>query len=183
MKTHIKLKYFIITLIITLCSCKDHNKTIILNFDFDLSSVYEKRLIRDSIVIQYYSNDSILLLKYSNGDYKQSVYFKMGNAFFERRISVSEIGEFVRIDSVLTFSKSDTVFGYKSARKFIPTVLDLSYADCIYTIKHESNGYMSIKQSVIDTTYKEIYFYDMNYNIFKYINTWKDNQCVYVRKK
>jgi len=170
-------------IIIALSSCINHGKTTVLKYDSDLSTVYEKRLIRDSIVIHYYSTDSILLLKYSNGDYKQSVYFKMGNAFFERRISVSEIGEFVRIDSVLTFSKSDTVFGYKSARKFIPTVLDLSYADCIYTIKHESNGYMSIKQSVIDTTYKEIYFYDMNYNIFKYINTWKDNKCVYVRKE
>jgi len=183
MKTYPKLKYFFFMLVIMFYSCKNHDKTIVLNFDTELSTVHEKSLIRDSIVINYYSDDSILLLKYSNGDFKQSYYFRMNNVFFERRISLTDIGKFVRIDSILTFSKNDTVFEYKSAREFIPIVQVFSYADCVYTIKRENNIYMSIKQSVIDTTYKEIYFYDKNYNIYKYINTWKDNQCVYVRKK
>ena len=177
------LKYFFFMLIIAFYSCKNLDKTIVLNFDSDLSAVYEKKLIRDSIVIYYYSNDSMLLLKYFNGDYKQSQYFKKDNDFYERRISVTENREFRGIDSILTFSKKDTVFKYNSARSFLITVLDYSYADCIYNIIHERNEYMTIKQSAIDTTYKEIFFYDKNYNIFKYINTWKDNQCVYVRKK
>jgi hypothetical protein len=183
MKAYIKLKYFFILSVIALCSCKNENKTIVLNFEAELSSVYEKSLIRDSIVVQVYSNDSILLLKYSNGDYKQSRYFNMNDAFFERRISVTEVGKFVRIDSILTFSKKDTVFKYGSARKFIPFVQDYSFADCIYSIKHEGNEYKTIKQSAIDTTYKEIFFYDHNYHIYKYVNMWKDNKCVYVKKE
>ena len=183
MRAYVILKYFFFMLIIAFYSCKNLDKIIILNFDDELSTVRDESLIRDSIVIKYYSDDNILLLKYSNGDFKQCDYFKMDNAFFERRISVTDIGKFVKIDSILTFSKIDTFFEYKSAREFIPIVQVYSYADCIYNIIHEKNEYMTIKQSAIDTTYKEIFFYDKNYNIFKYINTWKDNQCVYVRKK
>ena len=174
-------------LIIALYSCKNHEKTVILSYDEKLSTIYDKSLIRDSIIIHYYTNDSILLLKYSNGDYKQSLYFRMDDVFFEKRTSVTEVGEFVGIDSILTFSKKDTIFEYKSARRFIPLLQDYSYADCIYTIKHEGNEYRTIKQSTLqqstfDTTYKEIFFYDKDYNIYKYINTWKDNECVYVKK-
>jgi hypothetical protein len=183
MKAYIKLKCILILVVIVFSSCKNENKTIILNFEAELSTANETSLIRDSIVIQYYSNDSILFLKYSNGDYKRSRYFNMNNVFFERRISVTEVGEFVGIDSILTFSKKDTVFEYKSARRFIPIVQDYSFADCIYSIKHKGDEYKTIKQSLVDSTYKEIFFYDKNYHIYKYVNTWKDNKCVYVKKE
>ena len=171
---------------ILFCSCNKQNdkfsKTI-LSFDSTISHVQEKSLIRDSIVIQYYNNDSILLLKYSNGDYKRSHFFYMNDVFLERRRRTTEVGEFLGIDSILTFSKKDTIFEYKSARRFIPIVQDYGYADGIYTIQHEGNEYKTIKQSVIDTTYKEIFFYDKDYNIYKYVNTWKGNKCVYIKKK
>jgi len=183
-----KIEIFCFVLMFALYSCKNHDKIVRLDFDTNLSTVYEKSLIRDSIVIHYYSNDSILLLKYSNGVYKQSLYFNKNDDFFEKRISVTEVGNFVGIDSILTFSKNDTVFEYKSARRFIPLIQDYSYANCIYTIKHKGSEYITIKQSTLqqstlDTTYKEIFFYDKDYNIYKFINTWKDNECVYVKKK
>lgn len=187
-KSIYKIKIFFFLMITVFFSCKNRNNTIKLYFDEKLSTVYEKSLIRDSIIIHYYSNDSILLLKYSNGDYKQILFFNLDDVFFERRRRVTEIGEFIGIDSILTFSKKDTVFEYKSARRFIPLVQDYSYANCIYTIKQAGNKYMTIKQStlqqsILDTTYKEIFFYDKNYNIYKFINTWKDNECVYVKKE
>lgn len=88
-----------------------------------------------------------------------------------------------RVDTILTFSKKGTNFFYKSGLYFIPNVPMFSIADNRYTIKRLKNGYMSIKQSTANTAYKEIYFYDENYIINKYILVWKDNRYVYVRKK
>ena len=176
--------FIFMTVLIYSCNKQDNqfNKTA-LYFDSTISHAQEETLIRDSIVIQYYANDSILLLKYSNGNYKRSHFFNINDVFLERRMRTTEVGEFLGIDSILSFSKIDTIFEYKSARRFIPTVQDYSYADCIYKIQHEGNEYMTIKQSVIDTTYKEVFFYDKDYNIYKFVNTWKDNKCVYVKKE
>jgi hypothetical protein len=183
MEEYRKIKCFFILLIIVICSCKNQDKTVVLCLDDELSTVQEKNLIRDSIVIHYYSSDSILLLKYFGGHYKRTLYFNMNDVFFERRKRATEVGEYLGIDSILTFSKQDSIFEYKSARRFYPLVQDYSFGDCIYTIKYENNEYMTIKQSTIDTTYKEIFFYDKDYNIYKYVNMWQNNECVYVRRE
>ncbi|GHT70539.1 hypothetical protein FACS1894155_12880 [Bacteroidia bacterium] len=78
--------------------------------------------------------------------------------------------------------RKDTSFVYKSAYNFIPIVQSYSYADCQYNIRKVGDEYRSIKKSLIDTTYKEIFFYDKDYRIYKFINTWKDNRYVYVKK-
>lgn len=62
------------------------------------------------------------------------------------------------------------------------TLIDISLFDSQYNIAKEGNNYKSIKQSLIDTTYKEIIFYDKDYRIYKYINTWKGEKCVYMKK-
>jgi hypothetical protein len=154
----------------------------VLSFDSTVSHVEEDKLIRDSIVINYYSRDSILLLKYYDGDYTLYRYFYKDNEVFEKRIKENLWDGFLGIDSILTFSKKDTLFLYRY-NLFIVMVTDYGYADCIYTIKQERNEYMTIKQSTIDTTYKEILFYDKNYNIYKFVNTWKNNRYIYVKKE
>ena len=131
-----KILFFPFTIAL-FCSCNKQNNEFsktVLSFDSTTSHVQEEKLIRDSIVINYYSKDSIVFLKYSNGDYKQWRFFNMNNVFFERRQRYTEVGKFLGIDSILTFSKTDTIFEYKSARRFVPLVQMYSYADCIYTI-------------------------------------------------
>ena len=173
----------LILVIILVGSCNKQNKELskmVLLFDSNMSHVQEKRLIRDSIVINHYPKDSILFLKYCDGDYTLYHYFYKDNEVFEKRFrgNLWDSG----IDSILTFSKKDTVFLYHYNR-FLVMVTDYGYADCTYTIQHEGNIHMTIKQSAIDATYKEIFFYDKDYNIYKYINTWSENEYVYVKKK
>jgi hypothetical protein len=181
------IKYFLlfaISLLILSCNRQSKKEVIdILVFDAINSSV-DAPFFRDSLVITYYKADSILIKNYFKGNYYQNIYCNNENAFWERRF-VSNLPENIfEIDSILTFSKCDTSFFYKSRRDdFLVTLVDLALFDGKYTIQKEDNNYKTIKQSMTDTTYKEIFFYDKNYNIYKYINTWKENKCVYVKKE
>jgi len=181
----IKRIIFFIFIISFVCACSKHDNKLcktVLFFDSTISHVQEKKLIRDSIVINHFSNDSIVFLKYYDGDFAQFNYFYKNDKLFEKRLKGSFGNDFLGIDSILTFSKKDTTFLYHYNR-FLVMVTDYSYADCIYIIKNKGNEYITIKQSTIDTTYKEIFFYDKNFNIYKYINTWKGNKYVYIKKK
>ena len=113
----------------------------------------------------------------------ENLYFRIGNNLWEKRHRSNDFGEFLKIDSIPTFFLNDTSFIYKSAREIFPVVRIYSYADCRYIIKKQGEEYVTVKQSTIDTTYKEIFFYDKDFNIHKYINTYKDNYCVYIRKE
>ena len=185
MKTYIKTLFFVMIGLFTLsCNNKLSKETsYVLYYEPDSSHVLKKSLIRDSIIIEYYQKDSMLFLKYSNGDYKENLFFLHNGNLVERHYRGNDFGEILGIDSIITFSTKDTSFFYKSALEFIPIVLAYSFADCRYIIKKQGEEYVTVKQSTIDTTYKEIFFYDKDFNIHKYINTYKDNYCVYIRKE
>jgi len=180
------IKYFFLAILsLFLFSCdkqRDKELSYILLLSPESSTVIEKSLIRDSILIKTYFNDSILISKYSNGKPTETMFFNNNDSFWEKRYRSNDFGEILGFDSILTFSKRDTVFLYKSAREFIPIVQDYSFADCQYSIRKIGNEYKTTKQSLIDSTYKEIFFYNKDYKIYKFINTWKNNKCVYVRK-
>jgi hypothetical protein len=174
---------FLILLLIL--SCQEQNNKYYsykLIFDTNLSDVNEKSLIIDSLIFNKHNKDSIFMEKCSNGKCFQFTFLLSNGEFYERRYSFNDVGDFFGIDSILTFSKRDTSFIYKSEYEFIPIVQSYSYADCKYTIRKTGNDFVTEKQSLIDTTYKEIFFYDKDYHIYKFINTWKDNTCVYVKK-
>jgi hypothetical protein len=148
------------------------------------SSSVDKPFFRDSLVITYYKEDSILIKNYFNGNYYQNIYFKMNNKFFEKRYVSNLPAQISEVDTILSFAKEDVFLTYKSRRDdFIVTLIDLSLIDGQYTIQKDGNNYKTIKRSLIDTTYKEVFFYDTNYNIYKFINTWKNDNCVYIRHK
>jgi hypothetical protein len=88
--------------------------------------------------------------------------------------------DYLGIDTILTFAQKDTTFIYKSKRDdAIVLFVDLSLFDSKYTISKDGNNYKTVKQSLADSTYKEIIFYDKNYRIYKFINTWQGYECVY----
>ncbi|MDR0575279.1 MAG: hypothetical protein LBG96_14885 [Tannerella sp.] len=183
MNTSSKYILFIISFIFLLQSCNrqiEKEITCALSFDPNNSSV-NKPFFRDSILITYYKKDSILIKNYFNGTYYQNIYFNCGNKFFEKRYVSDLPSQIFEIDTVLTFAKEDTFLIYKSKRDdFIVTLIDLSLIDGRYIIQKDGNNYKTIKQSLIDTTYKEIFFYDKNYRIYKFVNTWKNNNSVYI---
>ena len=186
MKTYIKTLFFVMIGLFTLsCNNKLSKETsYVLYYEPDSSHVTEKRMIGDSIVIKKNSQDSILISTHiSNMTVYESLYFRIGNNLWEKRYRYNDFGEFLKIDSIPTFFLNDTSFIYKSAIDFFPVVRTYSYADCRYIIKKQGEEYVTVKQSTIDTTYKEIFFYDKDFNIHKYINTYKDNYCVYIRKE
>lgn len=185
MTTKIKNTFFIL-LIFLLVSCNHHNNnkesSCVLIFSPENSNVMEKSLLFDSILIKNYYNDSILISKYSNGKPIEAIFFNNNGSLWEKRYKCNDFGEFLGIDSILTFSKQDATFFYKSERVFIPIVWQYSFADCLYSIGKIGNEYITTKQSFVDTSYKEIFYYDKDYDIYKFINTWKNNKCVYVKR-
>ena len=185
MKTYNNIILSIIVALLLLCCNNSLRKkeSFLLSFNEDSSFVSDNLFPRDSIIIEYYQKDSMLFLKYSNGDYKENLFFLHNGNLVERHYRGNDFGEILGIDSIITFSTKDTSFFYKSALEFIPIVQAYSFADCRYVIKKQEEEYVTVKQSTIDTTYKEIFFYDKDFNIHKYINTYKDNYCVYIRKE
>lgn len=152
-------------------------------FDAGSSSV-AKPFFRDSIIITYYGNDSVLIKNYFQNDYFQNLYFFHDNFFYEKRFVTDLPGNVFEMDTILTFAKKDTVFDYLSKRDdFIVTLIDVSLFNSKYSIEKDENEYKTRKQSMIDTTYKEEFFYDENYRIYKFVNTWRGDKCVYLKKE
>jgi hypothetical protein len=182
-----KMKFFLVLTVLPLlffgtCNKQNNNNRLVtLCLDTNNSQYTDDRFLIDSINVEY--NDSIKIIRY-NGDYQfESIYHKIKDGIYEIRERCNEESECFGTDTILTFYKLDTTFIYNSAYIFIPMVFFYTLADCKYDIIKEENGYKTTKQSLIDTTYKEVYYYDDSYNIHKYINTWKDNKCVYVKKE
>lgn len=188
LKQNIKIidKYSFLLLVVfsfLSCSSKQKDFTYILLYDIENSNM-EKPFFRDSILITYFDKDSILIKNYYNGNYFQNIYFKNEGDYFEKRFTANYPDQIFEIDTIMTFADIDTTFIYYSHRdNFIVNLIDLSLFNSKYTILYDGKSYKTIKQSLIDTTYKEIYYYDRNYNIYKFVNAWKDNECVYIRKK
>lgn len=159
------------------CNNNDSRKSVLVLAPH-LSIVEDDKFILDSLLVFHYK-DSIVFMKYSNNKYFESVFMKNQNSFSEIRGRYSDTGEYFGIDTILTFSRKDTCFTYKSAYEFVPIVLSLSYADCNYIVKKTGENFVTIKQSLVDTTYKEIFFYDRNFDIYKFVNTWRSNEIVY----
>lgn len=185
MNASVKCFYLIIILFLISCNKCSQDKIIsnVLIFDANSSS-QNKPFFRDSLFVTYYKFDSIIIKNYFNGDYYQNVFLNQEKCFFENRY-VSNLPEGIfKTDTILTFAKMDTTFVYKSRRDdFIVTFVDLSLFDCQYFIEKIGKEYVTTKQSLIDSTYKEIFFYNKDYQIYKFINTWKDSKCVYVKKE
>ncbi|MCD7972130.1 MAG: hypothetical protein LUG18_05600 [Candidatus Azobacteroides sp.] len=116
---------------------------------------------------------------YEDGFYFLNVFFEKDHALYEKRERGWKADEVLGIDSILIFSLRDTVFIYDSAVDLPVVVPSLSIADCKYRIFKQDNYHVTVKQSLIDTTYQEMFFYDEDFNIFKFINTFQENICIY----
>lgn len=172
---------FLFVFFIFSCSKQEENKKITLILDSQNSNYTDERLLLDSILFIY--EDSIRMFRYE-GDYTYEVVFlKKNESVFELRKRFNEIpDESFGIDTILTFCMKDTSFIFKSAFEFIPLVFYYTMADNKYTISKDGDMYVTIKQSLVDSTYTEKFYYDEKFRIKKFINTYQDNTCTYIPK-
>jgi hypothetical protein len=158
----------------------------VFSYDSIASNLNEEKFKYDSLFIERVGRDSLIITRYLGGDgFCNSIPFLSKNGvFYEERITPQEIieGETeTSIISIPTFLLGDTAFTYTPEDDFFPVfVVDLSFDKTKYEIRKNNNGFITFKQSLVDTTYTETYFYDDKFNIYKFINTWQDNKCVYV---
>lgn len=177
-----KLKYILLLVLIELCiSCikKDDNK-IILFLNQKESTINDPELIMNTMSITY--GDSIFIERtYGSKKFKSS-YFKVEDGIYEGRHRGMDETQIYKIDSILTFARKDTSFTYNSAFDFPTLLFQLSLTDCNYAISKSEEGHITVKQSLIDTTYKEIFFYDKDFVVYKFINYYGNNRCVYIKE-
>ena len=158
------------------CSYKySKNKLLI---DAENSLVMDSLFVYDSIIIKN-QVDTIKFIKYSNGRPFVMDLVLIDSNFYEIR----QIRHIVMIDSILmdtliTLSKKDTSIYYPH-EKFTASAWDLQYGRMRYKFIKEDNIYKTVKQSMQDSTYFEILYYDDNFDIFKFTNSWRENKIVY----
>jgi len=161
---------------------------IFFSYDSINSKLVNHEFKYDSLFINRIGKDSMIITRYLGGEgyYFYSTFSFKNPYFCENRLIPQLIIEGETETSIIfipTFMQRDTIFTYIPEDDFVAFfVNDLGFGKCKYQIKKNNDEFLTIKQSLIDTTYHETYYYDRHYNIYKYINAWKDNQCVYVRK-
>jgi hypothetical protein len=179
-----KVKYILLSLFvffISSCGKQEENKKIMLILDSQNSSYTDKRFLLDSILFIY--EDSIRMFRYEGSHTSESVFFKNNESFFELRERFNEIpDESFGKDTILTFDKKHTTFIFKSSFEFVPLVFYYAIADNKYTITKDGDMYVTIKQSLVDSTYTEKFYYDEKFRIKKFVNTYQDNICIYIPK-
>lgn len=176
------LKIISFLLLFSSCSNIHSNKQqATFHFDSENSVIDDTGFKMDKMKVVY--GDTLVIFRYYKDHILESYFFKLDSNLYEYRYDYNDEGVCFGVDSILTFSINDTIFIYKSRREFIPIVIHLALADCKYEIKKSKEGYMTTKQSLIDSTYKEIYYYDMHYNLSKFVNTYKKNVCIYIKSE
>jgi hypothetical protein len=182
----IYIQIIIVVLILLPCiTCCIKPQKVKLVTDKENSIIENYLFLYDSIIINNYY-DSIKFIKYSNAKPISTTLYKLDNAFYEIKdvykmnIHLPEL--YLRTDTLITFSKSDTSNIFQNDM-FIPIATMLQYSSMNYNITKENNMYKTFKRSLNDTTYTEIFYYDKNYIVSEFINTWQNNKIVYSRAK
>ena len=178
----------LIILILGTFSCKEKpQKTTLLYLPKD-SVVDDKRLILDSIVISR-TDREILIRQYRGaGNYLEIRIIRFNNGFSEIRKRfygpiIDETdkvkADLMPVDTLPVFYKRDTDFTFICNRNFYHSTMDLSLGNARYKIEKRKNTYVSSRTSTIDSTYKEEYYYDENFNITIFIVKYRGNICIY----
>lgn len=161
------------------CNENYKNERDIFLLDIKNSFIVDTQLIINKMEIVY--SDSILI-KSTYGDKTiETIFYKKGDDMYEYR-HTQDANRQYKIDSILTLSLKDTMFIYNSYFDFPLYLFQFPLTSSEYKIQKKDNFYTTIRKSLIDTTYKEIYFYNEDFKIYKFINLYKNNKYVYVKK-
>ena len=176
-KNMFKNNKYLISVMLLLCilriSCekKHYSKTIM--FDRKNSLLVDSLFCVNKLEEIIY-NDSIVINREIGKRHFSNVFPIINNSVFDYRYSNSLDKK--DIDTLLFFSKKDTIFDWRCQIEF-PFVFGLNRSSTKVIIKKLSTNFFSTTlQSLQDTTYKEIYYYDEKYNIVKFEYFYKHNK-------
>ena len=100
--------------------------------------------------------------------------------YFEIRKKGWKDDNFLGYDSILTLSKKDTSFVHYNSYLKPGPIIFFSFCNSKYIIKKiDERTFLSIKQSLIDTTYFEKIYYDDKYHIYKFEYSFQKNKVIY----
>lgn len=174
--------YILLVIGILYISCGDIKEYKITSFYLDEreSKIINYPFTFDSIKVYY--DDSIVIRKYKSNNINETILKKNKIGMEEHRTINKDFFDdmYIRTDTLLILSNKDTSYTHYFITDNLYLVSSYSYTSCIYTFTMVDEWKRkTVKQSLIDTTYSEIYYYDKNYQISSIINTWGDNTCVY----
>ena len=184
---HIQIT-IIIFLILGIISCKEKQQKTILNLSIKESVNIDKKFILDSIVILRTEKNIIIRQYRGRGNHLEVNLIKGNKGFSEFRSRFYGLvandederkAQLMPVDTIPVFYKGDTIFTFKCNRNFYHSTMDLSLGDAQYKIEKNGNTNVSSRKSIIDTSFEEAYYYDMDYNIFKYIVKLRGSVYIY----
>lgn len=178
-----KIFCLFIIVIIGFVSCTNKTYNVRLAVDTENSMIVEPLFAYDSIIVKN-SKDSIAFIKYSNGRPFITSLFKRDSDFYEiRKTQHLSLGaDSLSIDTLITLSKRNISYDFERGLISL-TAFGLQYGSMHYEFTKESDMYKTLKRSFQDSTYTEVFYYDNNYRILKFVNTWRDNKIVYTIAK
>ena len=161
------------------CSKSDEDKYN-LYYDNRNSTVINKDFPFKNLEIQNYEDSIVLLKNYNDNFILKYKYILFDEGYFEIRKKGWNDDNSLGYDSILTLSKKDTSFvHYNSYLKQGPIIF-FSFCNAKYIIKKiDEKNFLSIKQSLIDTTYFEKIYYDDKYHIYKFEYSYQKNMVIY----
>ena len=168
--------YANILLINVLVACVNKNKdTLYLNEHS--STITDTLMIYKKVSITY--GDSTIFQRHFDNSYLESDFIKSKDKVYELRHRVTFAHEKLGYDSILTFSHSDTTFDYISSYRLTMYGTHLFLRHCRYDIRKLENEYMTTKTSLIDSSFKEIFYYNHEYRIHKFIYKYRQDVLIY----
>jgi len=161
------------------CSKRDESNYN-LYFDYRNSIVINKDFPFKNLMIHNYVDSIVLLKKYDESFILKYKYMLLNDGYFEIRKKGWEDDNSLGYDSILTLTKSDTTFVHYASYLQPGPIIFFSFCNSKYKImKIDKKKFISIKQSLIDTTYFEKIYYDDKYHIYKFEYSYQKNMVIY----
>jgi len=171
--------YCCFALLFGFMGCIHKSQKVKLLVDMENSIVVEPLFVYDSITVNNLT-DTIIFTKYSNGRPFIATLVMRDSNFYEIRNVFDMDGDSCFVATLMTLSKKDTSYDFERGY-IVLEALSLQFSCMHYEFTKEGGSmYKTLKRSLQDSTYTEIFYYNDNYQISKFINTWRDNKIVYV---
>lgn len=161
--------YIILLMVLTALACNNVQNTICLK----PVDRYPSKITYNKIKIFYLDKDSIKFSwMFKGSKWNRESYFRIKpEGVFEMNELMTRVVNKSEQEEILTFSKTDTNFIHRGS-KYYPNVIGVLIfkRDCRYKIKKVNNNIsMTTITSMVDSAYKEIYYYNSNdFNIIRF---------------
>jgi len=146
-----------------------------LYFNKETSNILDESINYINKFTTEYSKDSIIINRFWDDIVKKNTYYIQNeNVYSFLKPMILEHSE----DTVLFLSKNDTSFIWKQIEE-MPFIIGLNLSSSKIKIERKNDFCITELRSLIDTSYIEKYYYDLNYKIFQIEYHYKSNSYIY----